>query len=211
MGISSRSRKRRRIEIAIIVIAIFLVSYATAIQDASAAPTFIVTSIPSSAQAGQTIPVFANVTSGNSEMEVYITFKNPANGSYNYVMMAQNGANGTWSYNIPAQPWKGSLEVLLTAKDGTGVAQYPSSGFMTIGIAGDEQPKPFPWNIVVILIFLGVVLVLTELTFKPGFYRKTGRERARELEEQDRMREAAEDKDKGKAPDNQGPMAEKPR
>ena len=163
---------------------------------AAAAPSITESGIPATASAGEPVHLWVNISSGVPIHDVLLTWRNPANGDLftGYMNLSEgNTTSGKWTYDIPAQPWKGELECKVTAKDDYGYsAFYPASGFMTIEILGETEPKEFPWNLVIIIIFLGAVLVLTELVFKPGFYRKTGREKARELEEEDRLRELEE-------------------
>jgi hypothetical protein len=163
---------------------------------AMAAPAFSSAGIPSDVQAGQPIHVFVNITSSTPIHEVLLTYNNPSTGQLNYDYMTLSEGNeseGVWVFEVPAQTWKGTLECHITAKDNAGASsQYPASGDAIIDILGAEQPKPFPWNWVIIIGFLAVTLVLTELVFKPGVYRLTGRERAKALEEEDRRREQEE-------------------
>jgi len=155
--------------------------------------------MPVEAEAGQPILVWINLSSEVPVYEVLLNYYNPGTGQMGYEFMtltAGNSTSGTWTYVIPAQPWEGELECRITAKDETGAsAQFPESGPATIGIIGEEEPDEFPWNLVVAIIFLAVVLVITELIFKPGLYRPTGRDRAKALEEEDRKKEQAEKKD----------------
>jgi hypothetical protein len=157
-----------------------------------AAPQLSGTGIPSTAQAGQPIPISINITSDFSVLEVLLTINNP----YSIEIMTLSEGNdtcGTWTFEIPAQPWKSQMEFSIKARDNNGSSYYPNrDGYSTIEILGDDPPKPFPWNWVLIIAFLGVAFVLTELVFKPGFYRATGREKAKALEEEDRKREQEE-------------------
>ncbi|MFO7619137.1 MAG: hypothetical protein R6W91_05725 [Thermoplasmata archaeon] len=172
-----------------------LVLAAVLAHGASAAPAFTDVGIPATAQAGEPIPVRVNVTpsSPGSGLVVYLTYVNPSLGNISTNPMAPNDTNETWSFIIPAQRWKGTVDCQIMVVEGSGNTYYPESGFVTIEILGESQPNPFPWNILIIIAFLGAALVLTELAFKPGVYRKTGRERARELEEQDRLEELDEE------------------
>jgi len=164
-----------------------------------AAPVFVSTGIPSSVQSGQAVHVMVQINSTTPIRDfegAVLYFHNLGTGQEDWVPMnltAGNLSAGTWTYDIPAQPWKGELECRVTAKDDIGNSvQYPASSNAKIEIIGDDPPKPFPWNLVILIGFLAVVLVLTELIFKPGFYRLTGREKARALEEEDRKREQEE-------------------
>ena len=191
--ISSRSRKRNRCLVLGITILVFSCILPVS---AMAVPAFTSTGIPSTGDAGQPIHVSVNLTSDVPVRDVLLVYNNPSIGqlSYEYMSLADgNETSGVWFFDIPAQPWEGCVECRITVRDNSGASsQYPASGNAIIEILGDEQPKPFPWKWVIIIAFLAVVLVLTELAFKPGFYRPTGRERARALEEEDRKREQEE-------------------
>ena len=192
---SSRSRKRS--SPAFFALAA-LVIFAALSQLASAAPPFEDVGIPAKAEAGAPIPVYVNMSSEQGIQSVWLHYDNSTYSSAREMSLESgNSTRGTWHCEIPAQTWKGVVEWRLTARFGNGSLNYPESGYGQIEIEGKNPPKPFPWNIVVTVAFLGVVLVLTELAFKPGVYRKTGRERAMELEEEDRAREAAEGKEQG--------------
>ena len=149
--------------------------------------------IPVNADATQPIPIFINVTSDLPVDQVLISYVNPENNNLvNDLMSFHSGnqTNGTWNYTVPRQNWKGTLEVWIIISDISGASvRVPSTGYVTINLEGPEKPKPFPWSIVLIVGFLAVALIATELIFKPGLYRKTGRQRAAELEEEDRKRE----------------------
>ena len=140
---------------------------------------------PFNADAEQPVPIFVNITSDISVDEVLLTWTNPANGNLNNEDMNLTSGNGTWYFEIPAQTYKGSLNVNIIAYDISGAS---ASYDFIINLEGPEPAKEFPWNIVVIVVFLAVTLVATELIFKPGFYRPTGRQRAQALEEEDRKR-----------------------
>ena len=166
---------------------------------ASAIPV-LDTDIPYVADAEQPIHIFVNITSDLPINEVLLTYVNPSNGLLNNEYMnlsSGNNTNGTWYFEIPIQKYKGSLEVWILASDISGIStRYPSSRSYDIELEGPEPSKPFPWNIVIIVAFLAVVLVVTELIFKPGFYRPTGRQRAQALEKEDQEREIEEQKNK---------------
>lgn len=163
---------------------------------ASAAPQIAGAGFPASADAGAGIPIWVDVNSTSPVDQALLFYSNPGTGQMEYVLMnltSGNGTSGRWSYTIPAQPWDGTVECRVTVTDMAGsTVQYPASGTAVVRIVGEEEPSPFPWNLVFVVAFLAVALVLTELVFKPGLYRKTGREKARELEEEDRLREAGE-------------------
>ena len=165
------------------------------IPAASAAPVMRI-DYPANADAEQPVHIFVNTTSELPMDEVLLTYVNPANDLlYNEYMNQtySNGTNGTWHFEIPAQRYKGSLEVWIIASDISGAStRYPTTGGFTILLDGPEPVRSFPWNIVIIVIFLGITLVATELIFKPGFYRPTGRQRAKALEEEDRKKELEE-------------------
>ncbi len=164
---------------------------------ASAAPTVSSLEFPSSAEAGEPIHIRVNISSTipirESPNAVELYYYNPGTGQENWASMNLTEGNlsaGTWSYDIPAQSWSGELRCQITATDiANAETSYPSSGYHRITIVGEEQPKPFPWNIVVVVGFLAAAMVLTELVFKPGLYRPTGRDKAKKLEEEDRLKE----------------------
>jgi hypothetical protein len=191
--ISSRSRKRSKYLALGIA---FLVFSCVLPLSAMAVPEFTSIEIPATTQTGQPIHISVNITSNIPIHEVLLTYNNPSAGqlSYDYMNLSEgNESCGVWTFEIPAQSWKGSLECSITAKDNVGnSSQYPAVNNAIIEIQGDDPPTPFPWNWVIIIGFLAVVLVLTELVFKPGVYRPTGREKARALEEEDRKREQEE-------------------
>ena len=81
------------------------------------------------------------------------------------------------------------MEYSIVINDG--LVSYPPTGKYGIEIDG-PSPSTFPWNWVFIGAFLLVVFIATELAFKPGFYRRTGRDKARALEEEDRQKEIEE-------------------
>jgi hypothetical protein len=161
-------------------------------SSAMAIPQFTDTGIPDSTDAGQPIQIWVNITSDVPIKEVLLYYKNPTTGQEYYEIMALsegNTTNGRWIFGIPSQSWKGKVECRITAWDNASAStQYNA----IIEIIGDDPPKPFPWNWVLIIAFLGVALVVTELVFKPGLYRATGREKAKALEEEDRRREQEE-------------------
>lgn len=191
--ISSKSRKKSKyLTLGITFLVLSCILPPSAIGE----PIFTNTGIPDTTDAGQSIQIWVNITSDMPIYEVLLYYTNPTTGQENYEIMTLSEGNttsGRWAFDIPAQSWKSEVECRITARDNSGASsQYPASGNAIIEIQGDEQPKAFPWNWVIIIAFLGVVLVLTELIFKPGFYRPTGRERARALEEEDRKREQEE-------------------
>ena len=165
---------------------------------ANAAPVMDI-DYPANADAEQSVHLFVNATSELPVDEILLTYINPSNDLlFNEYMNHTSGneTNGTWHFEIPPQRYKGSLEVWIIASDISGVSsRYPTSGGFTIQLDGPEPTKPFPWNIVIIVAFLAVTLVATELIFKPGVYRKTGRQKAKALEEEDRKRELEEQND----------------
>ena len=180
---------------AIFFVIIFLMS-TVCVPEVSAAP-ILDTDIPRNADANQTINVFVNITSNLPIYEVKLYYENTENGSFNggesMVNISGTSTNGTWHFAIPPQVYKGSIDVWILASDVSGTpTRYPSTGGHEIEIEGPERDKPFPWNIVVMVAFLAIVLVATELIFKPGIYRPTGRQRAQALEEEDREKELEE-------------------
>ena len=178
-----------------IFFAIIILMSSLCVPEVSAAPV-LDTDIPRTADANETIDIFVNITSNQPIDEVNLYYENTANGSFNVESMVNisgTPTNGTWHFAIPPQAYKGSLDVWILASDISGATtRYPSTGSYEIEIEGPERAKPFPWNIVVIVAFLAIVLVATELIFKPGIYRPTGRQRAQALEEEDRKRELEE-------------------
>ncbi len=149
---------------------------------------------PVSANANEPIHIFANVTSDQTVKSVSIWYINSTSGNrYDdlFTPPAGNNTNGTWTYTIPPMIYEGVLEFHVSSADNTSSTPEPSPA-LYINIEGPEPAKPFPWNIVVIIAFLAVTLVATELIFKPGVYRKTGREKAIILEEEDRKKELKE-------------------
>ena len=177
-----------------LVLCVPLMSYGT-----SAAPVMDI-DYPVNADAEQPVHIFVNVSSELPVDELLLTYLNPSNDLlYNEYMNQTSGneTNGTWHFEIPAQKYKGSLEIWIIASDISGdSSRYPVSGAFTIQLDGPEPARPFPWSIVVIVAFLAVTLVATELIFKPGLYRPTGRQKAKALEEEDRKREL-EEQDEG--------------
>lgn len=186
-----------------IVSIIVLVMLIPSVPEVHATP-IIVPDIPRTANANETVWVFVNITSSTEDIyEVLLSYTNPANSNQmderSYEPEAGNKTNGTWSFSIPAQTYKGTLEVSILATDNSGVStRYPANGYYTITLDGPEKSKPFPWNLVLIVAFLAVTLVVTELIFKPGVYRPTGRQRAAALEEEDRIRELEDQKNREK-------------
>lgn len=168
---------------------------------ASAAPTVSPLELPGSADTGEPIHILVNISSvipiRESPNAVELYYYNPGTGQESWVSMNLTEGNlsvGIWSYDIPAQSWSGELRCKITATDiAYAETSYPSSGYHVISITGEEQPKPFPWNIVLVVGFLAGAMVLTELVFKPGLYRPTGRDKAKKLEEEDRLREGERD------------------
>ncbi len=163
--------------------------------EVSAAPVMDIDYL-ANADAEQPVHIFVNATSELPVYDILLTYINPANGLlYNEYMNLTSGnkTNGTWHFEIPPQRYKCSLDVWIIASDISGAStRYPASGGFTIQLDGPKPVKPFPWNIVIIVVFLGITLVATELIFKPGVYRPTGRQRAKALEEEDRKRELEE-------------------
>lgn len=182
--ISSRSRKRKSKLFSAIAFA--LVILCALPQSAWAVPQISPVDLPSSAETGVSIPIRVNITSDLPIQTVWFNYENATTGAFGGIgAMVYNETSGLWSYDIPPQSWKSEMRCTIKVTDTHDTAQYS----FTIVILGEEEPKVFPWSLVITIIFLGVVLVLTELAFKPGLYRKTGREKAKELEEEDRKRE----------------------
>lgn len=150
--------------------------------------------IPVHADAGLPIHIFVNITSEEPVSHVQIYYVNPRDNIDYYDemnMSSGNSTNGTWTFVIPPQGYEGTLDVRVFARDAGGNYSYVPSktGYVTVSLDGPGPAKQFPWNIVFLVGFMAIVLVATELVFKPGFYRKTGRQRARELEEEDRKKD----------------------
>ena len=163
---------------------------------ASAAPIIDV-DYPGNANAEYPIHIFANVTSDQTISYVKIWYINSTSGNRFddfFTPPTGNNTNGTWTYTIPPMIYKGTLEFHVSSADNSSSTLEPAPA-LYINIEGPEPVKPFPWNIVVIVIFLAIVLVVTELIFKPGIYRPTGRQRAKALEEEDRKKELEKEKD----------------
>lgn len=159
-----------------------------------ATPAFSDVSVQSSAESGEPIPVSANLTSTVPVEFVRVFYQreewiNPLDVHLN--LTGGDETNGTWTGQIPAQEWGGTLEYSIVVNDG--LAYYPAQGKYTIEIEGPSQ-STFPWKWVIIGAFLAVVFIATELAFKPGFWRSTGRDKARALEEEDRLKEMEESK-----------------
>ena len=155
---------------------------------AEAEPLIEPLSLPGTADASEPIPVFVNVSSQDYVYEVILSYRRPGDAlpGYEYLYLTSGDhANGTWTGAIPEQIWEGSLNCHVIAKDNTGQSRYPAQGSVTIQLEG-ESPSTFPWHIVIMVVGLIIVFVLTELAFKPGLYRQTGRDKARSLEEEDR-------------------------
>jgi hypothetical protein len=158
---------------------------------ARALPVIDNVSIPSSADASKPIPVFVNVTSEDYAFEVIFCYQRPTDPLPSYeslYLSTGDHTNGTWYGEVEAQIWNGTLSCWVVAKDNTGETRHPSTGGFTVFLEGEKE-STFPWNLVAIVGFVFVAFILTELAFKPGLYRKTGRQKARELEEEDRRRE----------------------
>ena len=148
------------------------------------------------ADAEQPIYIFVNITSTLPVAEVSISYTNPSNNIRfdDYMeLVSGNETNGTWTFEIPPQVYKGTLEVSISASDISGESTPAPPPIFNINLDGPEPARQFPWGIVIVVAFLGITLVATELIFKPGVYRKTGRQKAKELEEEDRKRELEED------------------
>jgi hypothetical protein len=186
------------------LIGLFALSILFSSIHATAAPQFTDVSIPNNAEAPLPIPVSVNITSEVNISGVFIhhemegdawptpTELNLINGS---------GMGGTWSGEIPARNRDGTLtySILVFGSDPDYyIAKYPSQGYATIVLEG--APSDVPWSLIIIIGFLAFVLIATELAFKPGFWRPTGREKARALEEEDRRK--AEEKEE---PSNENP------
>ena len=173
------------------------------VPGASATPVMDI-DYPVNADAEQPIHIFVNITSdlpvyrggvNGTGSGVLISYTNPSNNipCYDYMeLISGSETNGTWTFEIPPQLYKGTLEVSISASDISGDSTPMPPPIFNINLDGPEPARSFPWSIVIMVAFLGIVLVATELIFKPGVYRKTGRQRAKALEEEDRKRESEE-------------------
>lgn len=183
-----------------IIIIMVLLMILPCVPAANAAPVMAI-DFPVNANAQEPVHIFVNITSNPAVDEVQIYYVNPRNNIDIYEVMeiiSGNNTNGTWHFIIPPQTYKGTLRVRVFATDIGGNTTYVPSrtDYVNINLDGPEPVKPFPWGIVIIVAFLGVTLVATELIFKPGVYRKTGRQKAKALEEEDRKRELEEQENK---------------
>ena len=151
------------------------------------------------ANAEDPIHIFVNITSDQPVDYVAIWYINSTSGNrYDDFMTfaSGNSTNGTWNYTIPPMVYEGTLEFHVSASDIYGSSTPEPAPALHISLDGPEPTKPFPWNIIIIVAFLAVTLVATELIFKPGLYRPTGRQKAKALEEEDRKKELENQKDK---------------
>lgn len=160
-------------------------------------PVFDDVSAPQSAQTGVPIPISATITSDVPVTLVQVYYEREDWIAPVAIMLNMTGGdsqNGTWSGEIPSQEWGGAIEYSIVVNDGQ--AYYPPfPGKLVIEVEGPTE-STFPWMWVILGGFLVFVFIATELIFKPGFYRPTGRERARALEEEDRLREMEEAEEK---------------
>lgn len=169
---------------------------------ANAITSFSDVSIPGTVDRDQPIPISVYITSDVEIRNVSVSYQREDwIGPLPVYLVLVNGTstNGTWTGEIPAQEWGGTITCSVLAygpNPDNHLAKHPSVGFTTIEIEGAESG--FPWKWVIIAAFLVVVFIATELAFKPGLYRPTGRERARALEEEDR-RKAREEAEKAES------------
>ncbi len=169
-------------------------------MNAMAAPQFSEVSIPNNAEATLPIPVSLNIINEVNVSAVFIHHEMEGDAwptPTELYLVNGSKTNGTWSGEIPAQNRDGTLtcSILVFGSDPDHyIAKYPAQGYETIELEG--APSDFPWSWVIIIGFLAIVLIATELAFKPGFWRPTGRERARALEEEDRRKAREESEEK---------------
>jgi len=133
------------------------------------------------------------MTNYNNESYEVVLFYELEEGAYpikiQLSLSAGNYTNGTWFGEIPAQEWGGTIKVSVVVDNG--IARYPTQGTVSIIVEG-PRPSKMSFNLVFLVIFLIIAFIAIELAFKPGFWRPTGREKARKLEEEDRKREEEE-------------------
>jgi len=110
-------------------------------------------------------------------------------------LLAGNYTDGAWFAELPAQEWGGTVTCSVVVDNGA--ARYPSQGTVAITIDGPSRSK-ITSEMILLAVFLVIAFIALELAFKPGFWRPTGRERARKLEEEDRKKEEEEKKAKQK-------------
>ena len=161
--------------------------------NAFAAPVISNASIPQNGQAGSPIPVYVNTTSYNNDSYEVALFYELEEGAFPVkillLLSAGNYTNGTWFGEIPAQEWGGTIEVSVVVDNG--IARYPAQGTVSINVEG-PRPSKISFELVFLVIILIIAFIVFELAFKPGFWRPTGREKARKLEEEDRKKEEEE-------------------
>jgi len=165
---------------------------------ANAKPEFTDISIPSMAESGQPIRISVNLTSAIPLKEDgvrFICYNQSDKRTYISPMTLASGnlTSGAWEFEVPAQEWKTQLNCRIEATDISG-----SSSIITadIDISGASPPRDIPWGLIIMVGFLAIAFILTELAFKPGTYRPTGRQRSEILEEEDRERELKEAEEK---------------
>lgn len=174
---------------AILILSFIFIGFAT-----SAAPEFADVQIPGTGDGSQPIPVSVNLTSDVpvSEVRLFYEMEGWAYPIIAYLFRTNGTAtDGTWSGEIPPLNEGGTLRCSIIVDVDGGIARYPAEGTVSIDVEGPG--KGFPWMWVVIAGFLAFVFVATELIFKPGIYRPTGRERVRALEEKDRKKAMEDD------------------
>jgi hypothetical protein len=161
--------------------------------NAFAAPAISDASIPQNCQTASPIPVYVNTTSYNNDSYEVAVFYELEESAYpvkiQLSLSAGNYTDGTWFCELPAQEWGGTIKVSVVVDNG--IARYPAQGTVSITVEG-PRPSKISSGLILLVIFLIFAFVAIELAFKPGFWRPTGREKARRLEEEDRKREEEE-------------------
>ncbi|KYK27674.1 MAG: hypothetical protein AYK23_02135 [Candidatus Proteinoplasmatales archaeon SG8-5] len=181
-----------RISSVVLLVTLVITSYGVL-----AVPVFQEVSIPETAQTEEPIPISVSITS-DVPVDIVQFFYQQEDWIHPISIILDRSSgdehNGTWSGIIPAQEWGGALEYSIVVNGGE--AYYPPFPGKEIITIDGPTPSNFPWSWVVIGGFLIFVFIATELAFKPGFYRPTGRQRAKALEEEDRRKEMEEATDK---------------
>jgi hypothetical protein len=161
-------------------------------------------SIPLAVDRDQPIPISITVTSDIEIRNVSVSYQREDwIGPLPVDLLLMNGTttNGTWAGEIPAQEWGGIITCTILAygpDPDNYLAKHPSEGFISVEIEGAKSG--FPWKWVIVGGFLVFVFIAAELAFKPGLYRRTGREKARALEEEDRRKAEEEEKTENDKP-----------
>jgi hypothetical protein len=188
---SLKTRNRKSLP-GTLAIALFLATFLFS-WNAFASPVISDASIPQSAQSGSPIPVYINMTSNNNDSYEVALYYEIEESAYpikiQLSLLAGNYINGTWYGEIPPQEWGGLITCSVVVDNG--IARYPPQGTVSITVEG-PRPSKISFELILLVIFLIIAFIVIELALKPGFWRPTGRERARRLEEEDRKREEEE-------------------